>query len=281
MRIQTLFSGMGGAEHGLVDFKVTAIAEIDQAAAFWNPCANNLGDVLDLQPDQINTDVLWISPPCQSFSMANPGRGAKATDWAIAEKIIDLVKFGTYQCVYIENVSSYFKSPVGLHVMEQLNLKLQILNARRYGSYSNRIRGILSNGPKPVEPFCLPNWRRVFFDSQETELTKNQKIALKDVKGDCLISRWAVRGQMRIMTDCCCTITASMGHDGKGSERSPLTAVIDGIPYRAGSEELARLMGFSFLVGEGRRPNNAALSQAIGNAVSPKLSQALLNQLVC
>ena len=81
MKVTSLFSGIGAYEQALrnlnVDFELINYCEIDGKTSkaysliHTEPESKNLGDITKVNLEEIKqTDLLFYSPPCQSFSIA-------------------------------------------------------------------------------------------------------------------------------------------------------------------------------------------------------------------
>lgn len=111
-----LFTGLGGANVGLrqAGYQDLGGIEINQNVAAIHDLNFEqkvmVGDVLSLASKTPLVDLLWASPPCQSFSLANPNRGETELEINLAYAICASISRSKATEVIIENVPDYLKS---------------------------------------------------------------------------------------------------------------------------------------------------------------------------
>lgn len=206
----SLFSGCGGSDVGMVDAGYNAIGGIEYhqpAADIYN--ANHLNplnvtDVLDVGRIP-NVDLLWASPPCLSFSIANKDRGETDRDIRLAKHIAMLMIESRPRSIAIENVRDYRRSQSRKIITEALEnqgytIAMSVENAANYGTPSTRERLIIrasldglnqlhhthTSNPKYMPLFPLPTWIS-WWDAiadrieelPRSQLTDKQKSALE------------------------------------------------------------------------------------------------------
>jgi DNA (cytosine-5)-methyltransferase 1 len=165
----TFFAGAGGACCGLEQ----AGFEVIWGNEYYGPAgdiwaANHPNAALDrrdihdiLYRDIPKADLLWASPPCPEFSVANPSRtgGTDREDISIAQKLAVVIRAKRPPMVAIENVPGYANSRSFACLLRHLkaegySVAWAVLNAADYGTPQTRQRLILVArlGAKAVLP---------------------------------------------------------------------------------------------------------------------------------
>jgi DNA (cytosine-5)-methyltransferase 1 len=178
----SLFSGCGGADVGMAaaGYKSCGGIEYHQPAAdIYNlnhEIPVTVADILDI--DRIPTvDLLWVSPPCPSFSLANTRRGETDNDLKLASHIARLATNSQPRSIAIENVRGYQHSQslkIILKAIESSGYQIvqSIENAANYGTPTTRERLIIRASKGRILPlvqthqkpsnqlglFDLPSW---------------------------------------------------------------------------------------------------------------------------
>ncbi len=178
----SLFSGCGGSDSGMVAAGYTSQGGIEYhapAADIYDlnhPIPVTRANILDI--DSIPTvDLLWISPPCPSFSIANTNRGETDNDIKLAIHIAKLAIESRPRSIAIENVRAYASSQsLGIiwAALEGAGYRVSssIECAANYGAPTTRERLIVRASLDPLRPivpthqkpsdqlslFALPNW---------------------------------------------------------------------------------------------------------------------------
>lgn len=147
-----LFAGAGGAGVGMAQGGYSPLGGVE-----YHPPAADIYDlnhdlhlkranILDV--DRIpSVDLLWASPPCPSFSIANQNRGEKDNDIALAQHVAKLMVESRPKHIAIENVRAYAKSKSLAIIYEALvNAGYEITSsiecAANYGAPTTRERFI-------------------------------------------------------------------------------------------------------------------------------------------
>ena len=151
----SLFSGGGGVDIGAVQAGYTPVWAIEYDPAIAEVYAANIGRhvtcarVEDVDPaDYDRPDVLWASPPCPSFSVANSQRGETDADLTIAKAVANFIRVLTPPVFCLENVPAYRHS-CSLAIIEAALTECgywtqaSVLNAADYGVPQTRKRLIL------------------------------------------------------------------------------------------------------------------------------------------
>jgi site-specific DNA-cytosine methylase len=151
------------------------------AADIYNlnhPVSVTVADILSI--DSIPTvDLLWLSPPCPSFSIVNANRGETDNDRALAHHLARLIKNSRPNSIAIENVRGYAHSQsLAIIISTLLELGYEIRQsiecAANYGTPTTRERLIVRASMTPMRDlipthqkpsnqlslFALPDWAR-------------------------------------------------------------------------------------------------------------------------
>lgn len=160
-----------------------------------------------------SVDLLWMSPPCPAFSIANTKRGETDADTALATHIVKLAVDSRPRSIAIENVRGYQSSRSLAIIIEALGsagykIDSAIYNAANYGTPTTRQRLIVratlgeleqvaKTHQKPsnqLSLFGLPGWISwwgVVCDRVEelprSQLTENQKLSVVAVDSKILV----------------------------------------------------------------------------------------------
>jgi DNA (cytosine-5)-methyltransferase 1 len=199
----SLFSGAGGADCGMATAGYQSLGGIEHhapAAAIYD--LNHEAKVTRaniLEIDRIPTvDLLWASPPCPAFSIANPDRGETQKDIKLAKHIAKLIVESRPRHIAIENVRGYASSQ-SLNIiwaaMENAGYAIEsrVHNAANYGAPTTRERLIVRaslerlgdvvvthRSPRAQLPlFPLPNWVN-WYDAVSDRLDKLPQSHLTD-----------------------------------------------------------------------------------------------------
>ena len=272
--IATIFSGGGLVETGAIEANLTPIwgVEFDPEIASVHkinfPKTNLIiEDVCRVNFASLPTpDIFHISPPCQNFSIANPNKGEKKTDFenAISASLrhcvvslqarrcaIATVKAITFlkpKIITLENVSGYTKSDSFRYIVnallnQQYLVNFEILNFADFGIPQTRRRLFLRAFKNSRYLLSLPTkkpqkgwWSAIsdlFPTFKSTNLTNTQlsRLAKKQLSnsGKILVKRNQIRNQIETPTETCpsFTITAEFCADGKGGNRQNFVNIID------------------------------------------------------
>jgi DNA-cytosine methyltransferase len=205
-----MFSGCGGADIGMVAAGYESIGGVEYhqpAADIYNLNHTHPITVADiLSIDSIPTvDLLWISPPCPSFSIVNANRGETDNDRALAHHLAKLIKGSRPNSIAIENVRGYAQSQSLAIILATLlelgyEVRQSIECAANYGCPTTRerlivrasmtsIRELIPTHQKPADQltlFTLPNWVSWWdaiadfaHDLPRSKLTENQSKILQ------------------------------------------------------------------------------------------------------
>ncbi len=167
----SLFTGGGIADIGAIQAGLKPIWGIEIDPAIAEVAEGNLKhkvvckSVLDANPHSLDRpDILWASPPCQSFSIAKVGGKETEQDQALAIKIVDFIKVLRPAAFVLENVEAYKRS-ASLEFIEGALYALgywidrQILNTADFGVPQTRrrliLRAVLGGFPAPL-PLPVP-----------------------------------------------------------------------------------------------------------------------------
>lgn len=178
----SLFSGAGGSDCGMIAAGYTSSGGIEYhqpAADIYNLNHKAPVTVVDiLSIEKIPTvDLLWCSPPCPSFSIANTNRGETQKDLELGYHLATLIRGSKPRSIAIENVRGYAKSKslsIILSALEDLGYEVRqsIECAANYGAPTTRERLIVRASLDPISPmvhthqkasnqlglFSLPTW---------------------------------------------------------------------------------------------------------------------------
>ena len=307
MRCASLFSGCGGADAGMAmaGFKPVFGLEYDRAIAglfqLNHPAELLCSDILNVNVNSIpSVELLWVSPPCPSFSIANRKRGETANDIALASHIAMLMVGANPRHIAIENVPGYVQShSFGiLHttlVLAGYKVDSAIYNAANYGVPQTRRRFIVRASRDewlPVTPThsqdigqLSPGSRKPWqtwleaiegIQLEAGRLTENQRkaIAIATAPQNLLIERTGYRGKPKFwQAEPAPTIRSHIHYDGKGCFRTAYNLLRSGQCLKANIQCLAAWQSFPITYKWGNRKTTAA--KAIGNAVPPLLAEAI------
>jgi DNA (cytosine-5)-methyltransferase 1 len=290
-----LFCGGGGAATGLSQAGYESLGAIDYDPAvidIYNlnhPTKAQCLDILDLKAIP-KVDLLWISPPCCSFSGANVGGSEGDRDTDLIIKIVDLISRNKPLSIVVENVAAYRNSRsysylknnsllMGFQITESLEI------ASDYGAATSRKRFISRMSRNPIrsleksEPKDWIDWIPKEIESMPVlPLTKNQSMAWdlgKSLK-PAIIERCGYRKIPKIIysRDKFPTIRAHSHYDGRGHYRVAYNLVLENSPALAVSPRLLGLIqGFPETYDFG--DNKAQACKVVGNSVSPPLAKAI------
>lgn len=160
-----LFAGAGGAALGIRNAGVTALACVEwDADAATTLRANGFpavhGDVRDVNyGDLPHVDLLWASPPCQAWSVANQHAAARGIDdvarngWPWTLAVAEKVRPTWVVCENVKGSRAYVEA----HVLPKLRelyafVDMWQLNAKHHGAPQSRTRIFVVAGPRPVAP---------------------------------------------------------------------------------------------------------------------------------
>ncbi len=306
MQCASLFSGCGGADAGMAmaGFKPVFGLEYDPAIAglfqLNHPAELLCSDILkvNLIP---SVELLWVSPPCPSFSIANRKRGETANDIALASHIAMLMVGANPQHIAIENVPGYAQShSFGvLHtalVLAGYQVDSAIYNAANYGVPQKRRRlivrasrgnwgAVIPTHSQDIEQLGLfgsqkpwQTWLEAIEDIQLEAggLTENQRKAIGAIAPqNLLIERTGYRGKPKFwQAEPAPTIRSHIHYDGKGCFRTAYNILRSGGQcLKANIQCLAAWQSFPINYKWGDCKTTAA--KAIGNAVPPLLAEAI------
>lgn len=219
----SLFSGCGGSDVGMAMAGYESMGGIEYhqpAADIYNlnhDCPVTVADILTI--NSIPTaDLLWLSPPCPSFSIANTNRGETNNDLNLALHLVKLIKDSKPSSIAIENVRGYAQSQSLVIITSTLlelgyEVRQSIECAANYGTPTTRerlivraskspIRNLIHTHQKPsnqLSMFALPDWVS-WWDAiacriqelPKSHITENQKTSVanwrkKDEKSKILI----------------------------------------------------------------------------------------------
>jgi DNA (cytosine-5)-methyltransferase 1 len=309
----TLFSGGGLADLGLaaagyrpvwgIEYHQPA-AEIYQLNFGHNP----LKDLLAAQPGDYPTpDYLHLSNPCQRFSLANPKKGEKVEDTALAERSTEFIRWHQPARLSIENVPGYkgsdsfkllVKAVEGIYPYHTINTP----DFAQFGVPQNRKRLILRAAFEPISPLYLSythreqsnllqmsfeGWESVLHDILDdfdvSRVTEKQMKAIRRAEPafPILIQRVGVYpGKFAAIREAhqpSWTILASKGGDNDSGNRTKVIDVItqDGICRSLNIRAVARLMS---VPDSYQFPENAQWHECwrvLGNGVPPLAMQRI------
>jgi len=169
----TLFTGGGGADLGLEsagfksiwgverDPKIAKVAQVNLPnTKIFNSC---VGEIRTHLMERV--DLLWMSPPCQQYSMARRGDIPDHKDKDAGLYCCDYIATLSPRWVVLENVPGYSKSPTFEAILRSLidcgyRYHWLILDAADYGVPQNRKRLIMwavkNSEPLPYFPESKP-----------------------------------------------------------------------------------------------------------------------------
>jgi DNA-cytosine methyltransferase len=156
MRHASFFSGVGGLDLGFHRAGITtvSVSEIDPYAssvlAERFPDAPNLGNILEVEPNDIPESDIWSGGfPCQDLSAAGGRRGfAAGTRSSLAFRFLDLVEQRRPNWLVLENVPGLLTSNRGADFARLLNEMVElgysvawrVLDAQNFGVPQRRRR---------------------------------------------------------------------------------------------------------------------------------------------
>lgn len=295
----SLFAGIGGADRGLTNLGLESLGGVEynpQLVKIFN--ANHKKQIPVLNIFQLTeipqADLIWVSPPCQSYSLSNI-RGLESTkDIAIANQIVTLISTINPKAIILENVPSYAKSKafevIVNHLIHQgFNLDQANIRCDRLGLPTSRTRFICRASRSQLKPIQTTTKRQSWLDAIEpyrerlaiAQLTSKQQQAITNTKPDSntfLIERCGYYHYPRLIAanSPAPTVRSHISHDGKGHFRTAYNVVLEGKAYKADIDCLAAwqdLKGFKW----GLDPVAAGIG--IGNAVPPGLASAVAKSL--
>lgn len=310
-----LFAGCGGASLGLKNAGYQAAYVVE-----WNKGALDIlaanhevnyvihEDVCKVDYSQLpEVDLLWASPSCQNYSLANPKRGETDSDKHSATAITLAAQYA--ETVVIENVLSYFKGEVFEFNHRQLtsigfsNFASVSLDAADCGNPAARKRtyAIFCRQPiifdfpaKARMPWstALLAHRAMWVESQPTERQWNVVRKLEqqgETQNMVAVQRCGYYGdtpKVFFSSNPFPCIKSHPHHDGKrprpgygkiGGYRSFMDFYFGGQFYSITPQLLGILNGFpaDYCWGE----NRAQAAAAIGNAVVPRMAEVITKDL--
>jgi DNA (cytosine-5)-methyltransferase 1 len=179
----TLFTGGGGADLGLEsagfksiwgverDPKIAKVAQVNLPnTKIFNSC---VGEIRTYLMERV--DLLWMSPPCQQYSMARRGDIPDHKDKDAGLYCRDYIATLNPRWVVLENVPGYAKSPTFEAILRSLidcgyRYHWLILDAADYGVPQSRKRLIMwavkNSEPLPYFPESKPRkgWYQAISD---------------------------------------------------------------------------------------------------------------------
>lgn len=179
MKVYELFAGCGGAGVGMkiAGYELTGGIEYHHAAADIYDANHDIpltrANILDI--DRIpSVDIVWSSPPCPSFSLANNNRGETEKDINLAKHIAKLIVASRPTSVAIENVRGYWGSnscDILLDALDKAGYNIQhsIECAADYGAATTRRRLIVRASLNPILPLVKTH-QKVGFDADQLSL---------------------------------------------------------------------------------------------------------------
>ena len=315
MKITSLFSGIGAYEKALknlnIDFELVNYCEIDGKTSkaysilYDEPESKNLGDITKVNLDDVKeVDLLFYSPPCQSFSIAGNKLGVEDERGILFFNALKIIEKANPKILIMENVDNLPKKfskefNVMLHSLENIgyNNYWQVINALDFIPQNRKrvfivsIRKDLDNGDFkfPIGKDKRSWWDLISIDNTR-ECTNRQKQLIEKVKSggdfktegniDFTRSIISVRqsgvrfSQNSYMT----TLCAAMG---KGGGNFPIISM-DGRYGGLTPKMCFKLMGFTEDDCEKLSKNkisNSALYTMAGNSVVVPVIEAILKEL--
>lgn len=298
----SLCSGCGGADIGLrmAGFEPVGAVEIDpEIAACYRENAGEaiwVGDVRHCDFGFLRgVDLLWASPPCPRFSVANTGRGETEEDLALARAVIRAIDAAMPRVFALENVAMYRLSTCWRAILDALYARGYWVECAIVSADDHRVpqsrerflaRAIRGSWYIPsLATMAHGGWARVIGERLRDlrgdddipiwQIERLRRLGLSPLTRDALLTNSANQGSpdapiVRWGDEASWTITTnSLGRlrawiaDGEGSGRF---VTLD-------ERCLARLQSFpdSFIIPASR----ALAGKAIGNAVPPLLARAV------
>jgi len=157
IRLVSLFSGIGGFEHGFVnsnlDFELVFSSEIDKHAIITygqNFSLENMhGNIQKVNEKNIpGHDLLCAGFPCQSFSVAGKQDGFKDIRGTLFFDIVRIIKEKKPKCIFLENVKNLISHDGGSTIKTILKnisncgytFDITVINSSEVGVPQNRER---------------------------------------------------------------------------------------------------------------------------------------------
>jgi DNA (cytosine-5)-methyltransferase 1 len=154
-RVMSTFSGVDGSCSGLDKrFSLVGFSEFDKHASavlsYLYPSVHNFGDITKINSSDLpEFDVMFTSPPCQSFSVSGKRKGFEDTRGTLFYDVVRLLKDHP-ECKYLffENVPGMLSHNKGdtfvtiLNSFSELGFELdfELINAKDCGVPQNRNR---------------------------------------------------------------------------------------------------------------------------------------------
>jgi DNA (cytosine-5)-methyltransferase 1 len=179
----TLFTGGGGADLGLESAGFKSIWGIERDPKIAKVAQANFPNtkiinqcVGSASPRHLErVDLLWMSPPCQQYSMARRGDIPDHKDRDAGLYCLDYIATLSPRWVLLENVPGYSKSPTFEKILQSLirngyRYHWLILDSADYGVPQNRKRLIMwavkNSEPLPYFPESKPRkgWYQAISD---------------------------------------------------------------------------------------------------------------------
>lgn len=305
------FAGFGGVEIILskCNFDTISVEIRDDIAEVNRLNGGNVitADILDMDPYQyIGYHLYHFSPPCPPFSIASKIKGERKIDIQLAQKIANFVRIGKPKYITLENVWLYRHSQSWDIIYQSMiksgyQVKVLHLNSANYGVPQTRKRMIVVASKKhlndPIHTHRkrdgnilqtsmfeqLPYWvgwyeaiEDLIPELPESKFAKWQAKRLKDNNfGTFIVDGQLLNGKkliIRTQNNPIFTITASH------YKRLIRTRLPHGKVVSMTTRALARFQSFPdwYIL-----PDNKTLAtHGIGNAVPPKMYEAILKSLV-
>lgn len=173
MKLLSLFTGIGGLDHGLIDSELAELvgfSEIKESSieVFQNyNSAPNFGDITKIVPEKLpDFDILTGGFPCQSFSLMGLRKGIVDPRGKMIFHIYNILVTKQPEYFVLENVKGLLTHNQGRTYHRVLALlqsagyyvRVLLLNSAHYGSAQNRER-IIFLGSKKDFPKKTPEKR--------------------------------------------------------------------------------------------------------------------------
>lgn len=170
MKVISLFSGIGAYERALknlhIDFELINYCEIDGKTSkaysliHNEPESKNLGDITKVNLEDIKqTDLLFYSPPCQSFSIAGNKLGIEDKRGLLFFDALKIIEKANPKILLMENVDNLPKK-----FSKEFAVMLSSLENIGYNNYWQVINAL---------DFIPQNRKRVFVVSIRKDLNKD------------------------------------------------------------------------------------------------------------
>ena len=157
MRYFSMFTGIGGFEHGiqtaLPNAECVGYSEIDKYAIQTYerhfPEHKNYGDATKIKADELpDFDILCGGFPCQAFSIAGKRRGFEDTRGTLFFDVARIIEVKRPKIVFLENVKGLLNHNKGetfrviIQTLSELGYDVQwmVLNSKFFGVPQNRER---------------------------------------------------------------------------------------------------------------------------------------------